>query len=64
MVSGMLRRAQREPLTERQAAWLDRAAKAYGAVYEGPDVRRGSPGCVGVASWGVLPAKPPRRVTG
>lgn len=62
MASSMLRRAESEPLTERQRAWLEREAKAYGAVYEGPDVpATPPPGCVGVESWGLLPSKPPRR---
>ncbi len=62
IAGSMLRRAEAEPLTERQAAWLNYQAKAYGALYEGPDVAPVPPaGCVGVESWGVLPAKPPRR---
>lgn len=62
MASSMLRRAEREPLTARQVTWLDREAKAYGAVYEGPEVGVSRPaGCVGVESWGALPAKPPGR---
>lgn len=63
IAGSMLRRAVEQPLTERQAAWLERTAKAYGAVDEGPDVASAKPvGCVGVESWGVLPRKPPGKL--
>lgn len=65
MASSMLRRAEGEPLSERQAAWLVHTAKAYGAVDEGPDVALAPPpGILRIESWGALPARPPGRVTG
>ena len=64
MGSELVRRAHNEPLSAGQWEWLQEHARAVGAVYEEPDVQPVPAGAIGVQPWGVLPARPPRRVTG
>ena len=64
MGSELVRRAHSEPLSAGQWEWLQEHARAVGAVYEEPDVQPVPAGAVSVQPWGILPARPPRRVTG